>query len=110
MTTDIIPGEIADGPDAIRRTVAEARPAVRDIAARLRRDGIRRVHVIGNGTSYHSSLAAATLYGRHATADDPIVVPMTAGAFLTYPPPLENGDAFVGISAWGEFRDVVAAA
>ena len=110
MTTDIIPGEISDGPDAIRRTVAEARSTARDIAAKLRRDGIRRVHVIGNGTSYHSSLAAATLYGRHATAADPIVVPMTAGAFLTYPPPLGDGDAIVGISASGEFRDVVAAA
>jgi len=110
MTTDIIPGEISDGPAAIRRTVAEARPTARDIAAKLRRDGIRRVHVIGNGTSYHSSLAAATLYGRHATATDPIVVPMTAGAFLTYPPPLGDGDAIVGISASGEFRDVVAAA
>ena len=108
MTTDIIPGEIADGPAAIRRTVAEARSAARDVAARLRRDGIRRIHVIGNGTSYHSSLAAATLYGRHAGAGDPIVVPMTAGAFLTYPPALEAGDAIVGISASGEFRDVVA--
>ena len=67
MTADIIPGEIADGPDAIRRTVVEARPMSRDIAARLRRDGVRRIHVIGNGTSYHSSLAAAALYGRHAT-------------------------------------------
>jgi len=110
MTTDIIPGEIADGPAAIRRTVAEARPGARDIAARLRRDGIRRIHVIGNGTSYHSSLAAATLYGRHARAGDPIVVPMTAGAFLTYPPVLDAGDAIVGISASGEFRDVVAVA
>ena len=110
MTTDIIPGEISDGPDAIRRTVAEARPAARDIAARLRRDGIRRIHVIGNGTSYHSSLAAATLYGRHAATGDPLVVPMTAGAFLTYPPALGDGDAIVGISASGEFRDVVAVA
>jgi glucosamine--fructose-6-phosphate aminotransferase (isomerizing) len=110
MTADIIPGEIADGPDAIRRTVAEARPMASDIAARLRREGVRRIHVIGNGTSYHSSLAAATLYGRHAAADDPIVVPMTAGAFLTYPPALGEGDAIVGISASGEFRDVVAVA
>jgi glucosamine--fructose-6-phosphate aminotransferase (isomerizing) len=110
MTSDIIPGEIAGGPEAIRRTVAEARPAARDIAARLRRSGIRRIHVIGNGTSYHSSLTAATLYGRLAAADDPIVVPMTAGAFLTYPPALGDRDAIVGISASGEFRDVVAVA
>jgi glucosamine--fructose-6-phosphate aminotransferase (isomerizing) len=110
MTAAIIPAEIAEGPDAIRRTVAEARTMSRDIAARLRSAAVRRIHVIGNGTSYHSSLAAATLYGRHAAPGDPVVVPMTAGAFLTYPPALAEGDAIVGISASGEFRDVVAAA
>jgi glucosamine--fructose-6-phosphate aminotransferase (isomerizing) len=110
MTNAIIPGEIAEGPEAIRQTVVEGRPAARDIAARLRGDRIQRVFVIGNGTSYHSSLAAATLYGRHAGAADPVVIPMTAGAFRTYPPALRTGDAIVGISASGEFRDVVAVA
>ena len=110
MTTGIIPSEIAEGPDAIRRTLVDARPMSGDIAARLRGDGVRRIHVIGNGTSYHSSLAAATLYARHASAADPVVIPMTAGAFLTYPPALGAGDAIVGISASGEFRDVVAVA
>jgi glucosamine--fructose-6-phosphate aminotransferase (isomerizing) len=110
MIDGVIPREITEGPEAIRQTVADARPIAREIAARLRRDRIRRVHVIGNGTSYHSSLAAATLYGRHAAATDPVVVPMTAGAFRTYPPALDEGDAIVGISASGEFRDVVAVA
>jgi glucosamine--fructose-6-phosphate aminotransferase (isomerizing) len=110
MTAAIIPTEIVEGPEAIRQTVAAARPLAREIAARLRRDGVRRIHVIGNGTSYHSSLAAAGLYGRHAEPGDPVVVPMTAGAFLTYPPALAKGDAIVGISASGEFRDVVAVA
>ncbi len=110
MTTAIVPTEIAAGPEAIRQTVAQARPGARDIAANLRHDGVRRIHVIGNGTSYHSCLAAATLYARHAEADDPVVVPMTAGAFVTYPPALAHGDAIVAISASGEFRDVVAAA
>lgn len=110
MTTAIIPTEIAEGPEAIRQTVATARPTARDIAAELRRDGVRRIHVIGNGTSYHSSLAAATLYGRHAAAGDPIVIAMTAGAFLTYQPALAEGDAIIAISASGEFRDVLAVA
>jgi glutamine---fructose-6-phosphate transaminase (isomerizing) len=110
MTSAIIPREIAEGPEAIRQTVSGARPAARDIGGRLRRNGIRRIHVIGNGTSYHSSLASTTLYGRHATAADPIVVPMTAGAFRTYAPTLGERDAIVGISASGEFRDVVAVA
>lgn len=110
MTDAIIPREIAEGPEAIRLTIDGARDATRDIAARLRRDGVRRIHVIGNGTSYHSSLAAAALYARRAGAADPLVVPMTAGAFRTYTPALGSGDAIVGISASGEFRDVVAVA
>lgn len=110
MTTPIVPREIAEGPDAIRRTVETAWPAAREIAGRLRRDGIGRIHLIGNGTSYHSSLAAAALYARCATADDPVVVPVTAGGFLAYPPDLGKRDIIVGISASGEFRDVVAVA
>ncbi len=110
MTAPIVPREIAEGPDAIRRTVETAWPAARDMAGRLRRDGIRRIHLIGNGTSYHSCLAAAGLYARHASADDPVVVPVTAGAFLAYPPDLGRNDVIVGISASGEFRDVVAVA
>ena len=74
---------------------------------RCARVASRRIHVIGNGTSYHSALAAATLYRRHAGPDDPIVVPLTAGEFRTYPPALGPGDAVLGISASGEFRDVV---
>ncbi len=110
MTAPIVPREIAEGPQAIRRTVEEAWPSAREIAGRLTRDGIRRIHLIGNGTSYHSSLAAAALYARHASADDPVVVPVTAGAFLAYPPELGRRDVIVGISASGEFRDVVAVA
>lgn len=110
MSAAIILQEIAEGPEAIRQTVAEARPMARDIATRLRRSRIRRVYLIGNGTSYHSSLAAATLYGRHAGGADPIVIPMTAGTFRTYPPALAAGDVIVGISASGEFRDVVGVA
>jgi len=66
------------------------------------------VFVIGNGTSYHSALAAAGLYARGAGPDDPVAIAMTAGAFRTYPPALGRGDAVVGISASGEFADVVA--
>ena len=104
----IIPAEIEAEPAAIRSTLAESLEAARAAASALRQGGVRRIHVIGNGTSYHSSLAAATLYRRHARPDDPVVVPLTAGEFLTYPPLLGDGDAVLGISASGEFRDVVA--
>lgn len=110
MTAGTIPGEIADGPAAIRATLATTGPVARELGARLRHDGIRRVHVIGNGTSYHSSLAASALYRRSATSADPLVVAMTAGEFRTYRPDLGPGDAVLGISASGEFRDVVGVA
>jgi glucosamine--fructose-6-phosphate aminotransferase (isomerizing) len=65
--------------------------------------------VIGNGTSYHSALAATGLYARRAAPDDPVAIALTAGQFRTYRPVLGPHDAVVGISASGEFADVVAA-
>lgn len=103
-----VPAEIAEEPAAIRATLTESRDAARSVAAALRSRGVTRVHVIGNGTSYHSSLAAATLYRRHAGAGDPTVVALTAGEFRRYLPALGPTDAVIGISASGEFRDVVA--
>ena len=103
----IIPSEILEGPAAIRATVAAAEAKVRAAAGDLRARGVRRVWVIGNGTSYHSSLHAAGLARRLAGPDDPIAIPVTAGDFLTFRPRLGPGDAIVGISASGEFRDVL---
>lgn len=107
MIEGIIPTEIGDEPAAIRDTLAESADAARRAATALRSRGVRRVHVIGNGTSYHSSLAAAALYRRHALPDDPDVIALTAGEFRTYLPELGPNDAVIGISASGEFRDVV---
>lgn len=109
MRTDgVIPTEIRAGPDAIRATVDQAMPGAGQAAAFLRERGIRRIFTIGNGTSYHSTLAASQLYARRAGPDDPAVVPLTAGQFRTYRPRLDERDAVVGISASGEFVDVVA--
>jgi glutamine---fructose-6-phosphate transaminase (isomerizing) len=102
--------EIREGPGAIRATLDQAGPSAADAVEDLRGRDLRRLFVIGNGTSYHSSLACATLYRRHAGPDDTAVVALTAGEFLTYQPALGAGDAVLGISASGEFRDVVAAA
>ena len=65
MIEGIVPREIREGPDAIRAT-SSGRPGRRRAADDLRSRDVRRVYVIGNGTSFHSSLAAATLYRRHA--------------------------------------------
>ena len=108
MITGIVPAEIHAEADAIRATLAESLPAARAAAAALREAGTRRIHVIGNGTSHHSSLAAATLWRRHAGADDPTVIALNAGEFRNYLPALGAGDAVIGISASGEFRDVLA--
>ena len=108
MIDGIIPAEIADEPAAIRATLAGSAEAAGLAAAALRSHGVTRVYAIGNGTSYHSSLAAATLYRRHAQPSDPIVVALTAGEFRNYLPVLGPTDAVLGISASGEFRDVIA--
>jgi glucosamine--fructose-6-phosphate aminotransferase (isomerizing) len=108
MIDGIIPSEIADEPRAIRETLAQSAAGARVAAAALRARGVTRIHVIGNGTSYHSSLAAATLYRRFALPGDPTVIALTAGEFRTYLPALGPTDAVVGISASGEFRDIVA--
>ena len=103
----VVPGEILEGPSAIRATVADTESSVRAVAAALREQGVRRVWVIGNGTSYHSCLHAAGLARRIAGPDDPIAIPVTAGDFRAFRPRLGRGDAIVGISASGEFRDVL---
>lgn len=102
-----IPGEIREEPAAIRATVDGATADATRVAERLRRAGLRRLWVIGNGTSYHSSLYAAGLARRLAGAADPAVIAVTAGDFRTHRPSLGQGDAILGISASGEFRDVV---
>lgn len=108
MIGGIIPAEIQAEADAIRATLVESLPSARAAAEALRAAGTRRIHVIGNGTSYHSSLAAATLHRRHAGPDDPTVIALPAGEFRNYLPALGAGDAVIGISASGEFRDVLA--
>ena len=103
----IILAEIAEEASTIRATVEQAGPQARAVAASLQASGVRRIYVIGNGTSFHSSLAAATFYRRHAGPSDPQVLVQTAGEFRYYTPALGQGDVLVGVSASGEFRDVV---
>ena len=86
-----VPSEILEGPAAIRATVDAAEGGVRAIAGQLRARGVRRIWVIGNGTSYHSSLHAAGLARRLAGPDDPIAIPVTAGDFRTFLPTARPG-------------------
>ena len=108
--TSRISAEIRDEPAAIRATIDASRETALAAARALAAAGVERIHLIGNGTSYHSSLAAALVHRRLARAGDPLVMASTAGEFRHYLPDLGDGDAIVGISASGEFRDVVAVA
>jgi glucosamine--fructose-6-phosphate aminotransferase (isomerizing) len=108
MSEAIVPGEILDGPRAIRETVAAALEPARAAAAAVRERGIERVYLIGNGTSLHTSLAAAFLYRRLAGPEQPAVIALTSAEARHYGPRLGPRDAVVGISASGEFRDVIA--
>ncbi|MGD0863591.1 MAG: SIS domain-containing protein [Candidatus Limnocylindrales bacterium] len=107
MIEGIVPAEIRAEGEAIRATLAGSLRAAQAAAEALRAAGVRRIHVIGNGTSYHSSMAAATLYRRLAAAGDPTVIALDAGEFRNYLPGLDRCDAVIGISASGEFRDVL---
>jgi glucosamine--fructose-6-phosphate aminotransferase (isomerizing) len=108
MNEEFIPIEIHDTPLAIRDTVTQARPAAEQIAAAMREQAPGRIFLIGNGTSLYSSLAASYTARALAVTGDPLVVPMPAGDFRYFTPALAKNDIVVGMSASGEFRDVLA--
>jgi len=107
MSDEFIPTEIHDSPQAIRSTIEITGPKVKEAADQMRRRGARRVFIIGNGTSLYSSLAAGYTARELARPGDPPVLPMMAGDFRQYTPSLDEGDVIVGMSASGEFRDVL---
>ena len=68
------------------------------------------VCLIGNGPSLYSSLAASYTGSTPflVTPGDPIVLALPAGDFRYFPPALSRNDIVIGMSASGEFRDVLA--
>jgi glucosamine--fructose-6-phosphate aminotransferase (isomerizing) len=108
MTTELIPAEIHDTANAIRTTLAETRPDAAAAAALMHARGVRRIYLIGNGTSLYSSMAATYTARLLAGPDSPLVIAMPAGDFRHFTPALNEQDAIVGVSASGEFKDVLA--
>jgi glucosamine--fructose-6-phosphate aminotransferase (isomerizing) len=108
MFDGLIPQEIFDTPQAIQATVKDARPQAYRAAEAMRERRPRRVFLIGNGTSLYSSMAASYTARLLADPDDPFVVVFPAGDFRFLGPRLDSRDVVVGISASGEFRDVLA--
>ncbi len=107
MTDELIPAEIHAIPGAIQSTFSETHPAAREAAAAIRSRGPRRIYFIGNGTSLYSSMAAAYTARLLAGPSDPLVLAWQAGDFNYFTPQLNEQDVVVGVSASGEFRDVL---
>lgn len=108
MLEEFIPKEIHDIPAAIQDTLTQARPMAEQIAAAIRKQAPGRIFLIGNGTSLYSSLAASYTGRALGGSGDPTVLPMPAGDFRYFTPALARNDIVVGMSASGEFRDVLA--
>jgi glutamine---fructose-6-phosphate transaminase (isomerizing) len=108
MTEELIYHEILATPRAIKDTIEVTYPTARFIAGELYRRKIQRLFLIGNGTSYYSCLAASYTARRLGTHGAPQFYPMMAGDFRYFPPALGEDDAIIGISASGEFRDILA--
>ncbi len=108
MFTGIIPQEIHDTPQAIRATIEESRPSASQAAELMRSKNPRRIFLIGNGTSLYSSMASSYTARLLAGPGEPFVVAFPAGDFRYFRPQLDGQDVVVGISASGEFRDVLA--
>jgi len=108
MTAEIIPLEIEETPDAIRATLKDTRPAALKTAQVIRKRSPRRIFVIGNGTSLYTGLAATYTARQLAGPTDPLVLAFPAGDFRYFMPAIQPEDVIIGMSASGEFRDVLA--
>ena len=108
MTTEIIPLEIDEIPDAIRATIRDTRPAALKAAEAMRKASPRRIFIIGNGTSLYTSIAASYTARQLAGPNDPLVLAFPAGDFRYFTPGIQSNDVIIGMSASGEFRDVLS--
>jgi glutamine---fructose-6-phosphate transaminase (isomerizing) len=109
MSSASIRREIRELPAAIRATLRAMRPSAVGAASAIRERSPRRVYVIGNGTSFYAALAVSYTARALARPEDPSVLAMMSGDFRYFTPALGTGDAVVGVTASGEFRDVLAA-
>ena len=105
---EIIPIEIDETPAAIRSTLTETRPAARQAAKILRLKKPRRIYLIGNGTSLYTSMAATYTARQLEDGQSPLILAVPAGDFRYFMPAITENDVIVGMSASGEFRDVLA--
>jgi glucosamine--fructose-6-phosphate aminotransferase (isomerizing) len=105
---ELIPQEIEDTPAAILATLKETRAAAHEAARALQARSPRRIYIIGNGTSLYTSMAASYTARMLAGTVAPFVQAVPAGEFRYFMPAISAEDVVVGMSASGEFRDVLA--
>jgi glucosamine--fructose-6-phosphate aminotransferase (isomerizing) len=108
MTAELIPLEIDETPDAIRATLKDTRPSALKTAEVIQKHSPRRIFVIGNGTSLYTSIAAAYTARQLAGPNDPLVLAFPSGDFRYFMPAIRPDDVIIGMSASGEFRDVLS--
>ncbi len=108
MTTEMIPHEIDETPDAIRATLKDSHPAALKAAEAIQKRSAKRIFVIGNGTSLYTSMAATYTARQLARPNDPFVLAYPAGDFRFFMPAIQPNDVIIGMSASGEFRDVLS--
>jgi glucosamine--fructose-6-phosphate aminotransferase (isomerizing) len=108
MTTEMIPHEIDETPDAIRATLKYSHPAALKAAEAIQKRSAKRIFVIGNGTSLYTSMAATYTARQLARPNDPFVLAYPAGDFRFFMPAIQPNDVIIGMSASGEFRDVLS--
>jgi glucosamine--fructose-6-phosphate aminotransferase (isomerizing) len=106
---ELIPQEIDDIPATIQATLKDTRPSAQAAAGAIRTGKARRIFIIGNGTSLYTSMAATYTARILAGEGDPFVLAVPAGEFRYFMPAIGTGDVVIGMSASGEFRDVIAA-
>jgi glucosamine--fructose-6-phosphate aminotransferase (isomerizing) len=108
MTTEIIPLEIDETPEAIHATLKDTRPSVLKAAEAISKRSASRIFVIGNGTSLYTSMAGTYTARQLAGPKDPLVLAYPAGDFRFFMPAIQPSDVIIGMSASGEFRDVLS--
>ena len=105
---EIIPSEIFEVPQAIIQTIKDTRLQAKKAAEQMIKRDPNRIFFIGNGTSYYSSLAASyTARSLASSPKSPYVIAIPSGDFQHYMPQITDRDIIVGMSASGEFRDVI---
>ena len=104
---ELIPQEIDDTPTAIRSTLVDAQLATVRLANEIRQLPARRIFITGNGSSLYTSLAGTYVARALAGPDDPLVIALPAGDFRYFQPQVSPQDVVIGMSASGEFRDLL---